>query len=68
MPTYRIIAIDESERRQGKAVEVLGNYNPNRDPAEINIDQAKIERWLKVGAQPSHTVRNLLKKAMKKGA
>ena len=66
MPTYRIVAIDESQRRQGPEIEVVGNYNPSVTPHEVNIDQKKVEKWLKVGAQPTDTVRNLLKKAMKK--
>lgn len=63
MPTYRLVAIDESQRRQGSEVEVLGNYNPHRDPAEINFKADRIQYWLSVGARPSDTVRSLIKKA-----
>lgn len=66
MPTYRLVAIDESERRQGESIEVVGNYNPMQNPPEINIKLDRVSYWLSVGAQPSDTVRSLIKKAVKK--
>lgn len=63
MPTYRLVAIDESQRRQGSEVEVLGNYNPHTDPSQINFKIERVKYWLSVGAIPSDTVRNLIKKA-----
>lgn len=58
--TYRIIAIDERERRDGRAIEILGFYNPNVDPEEIKIDKKRVEHWVKNGAQMTAAVEKLL--------
>ncbi len=62
-PFYRIIAIDSRSPRDGKAIELLGTYNPNVDPAEIKVDNEVALKWLRTGAQPSDTVKSLLSKA-----
>jgi small subunit ribosomal protein S16 len=62
-PFYRIIAVDSATRRDGRALEYLGYYNPMVDPAEIKVDSAKVRSWLEQGAKPSDTVRALLQKA-----
>jgi small subunit ribosomal protein S16 len=62
-PFYRIIATDSANRRDGRALEYVGYYNPMVDPAEIKVDTDKVKVWLDRGAQPSDTVRALLKKA-----
>lgn len=62
-PFYRIIATDSANRRDGRALEYVGYYNPMVDPAEIKVDTDKVKAWLERGAQPSDTVRALLKKA-----
>ncbi|WP_243545041.1 30S ribosomal protein S16 [Pseudodesulfovibrio tunisiensis] len=62
-PFYRVVALDSATRRDGRPIEYLGHYNPMVEPAEIKLDSEKIEKWLKQGAQPSNTVRSLLKKA-----
>jgi small subunit ribosomal protein S16 len=62
-PVYRIVAIDESQKRQGKEITVLGHYNPLTNPPIVKIDKDKLNYWLKNGAQPTNTVRNLIKKA-----
>lgn len=62
-PFYRIVAVDGETRRDGRALEFLGHYNPMKDPAEIQIDAEKVKSWLERGAQPSDTVKALLKKA-----
>jgi len=61
-PFYRVIAIDARKRRDGRYIENLGYYDPKQDPAMINVDEAKALKWLQVGAQPTETVRSLLKK------
>ncbi len=62
-PFYRIVAMDSKTRRDGRALEYLGHYNPMVDPAEIKVDSEKVRFWLERGAKPSDTVRALLQKA-----
>ncbi len=52
-PFYRVVAIDERKKRTGEYLELLGTYNPLTEPKEIKLDQAKIDAWIKKGAQPS---------------
>jgi small subunit ribosomal protein S16 len=60
-PFYRIIVADSEAPRDGKFLEIIGTYNPLTDPAEIQIDPEKLRIWLDRGAQPTHTVRSLIK-------
>ena len=62
-PSYRVVVIEKERARNGRAVEVLGYYNPITKPATVKIDQARVEHWLKAGAKPSDTVSRLLKNA-----
>lgn len=62
-PFYRIVVADSRAPRDGRFIEEIGTYNPNVDPAEIVVDAEKAQKWLSTGAQPSDTVRSLLKKA-----
>ncbi len=62
-PFYRIVAMNSETRRDGRALEYLGHYNPMVEPPEVVIESEKIKMWLERGAQPSNTVRSLLKKA-----
>jgi small subunit ribosomal protein S16 len=62
-PFYRIVALDSATRRDGRALEYLGYYNPMVDPAEIKVDSEKVRAWIARGAKPSDTVRALLQKA-----
>ena len=62
-PFYRVIVADSRDPRDGKFVEEIGYYNPLTEPAEIKIDADKAEKWLKSGAQPTDTVKALLKKS-----
>ena len=62
-PFYRIVALDSATRRDGRALDYLGYYNPMVDPAEIKVDSEKVRTWLDRGAKPSDTVRALLQKA-----
>ena len=61
-PQYRIVAADSKAPRDGKFLEILGHYNPIADPAIVKVDMAKTEAWLATGAQPTTTVKNILKK------
>lgn len=60
-PVYKIVAADSRYPRDGRFIEALGTYNPNLDPMEVSIKEPRVMYWLKVGAQPTETVRNLLK-------
>ncbi|MEJ2182218.1 MAG: 30S ribosomal protein S16 [Nitrospirota bacterium] len=62
-PYYRLVVSDSRTRRDGPFIEILGTYNPLRDPAEIQVDTEKAKSWLQKGAQPTDTARRLLKKA-----
>lgn len=62
-PSYRIIVADSRNARDGRFIETLGTYNPLADPAEIKVDIVKAKDWISKGAQPTDTVRALLKKA-----
>ncbi|MGN1095046.1 MAG: 30S ribosomal protein S16 [Eubacteriales bacterium] len=62
-PYYRIVVADSRYPRDGRFVEEIGHYNPLTDPAEITVDAEKAKTWIKNGAQPTDTVKALLKKA-----
>ena len=62
-PFYRIVAADSRAPRDGRFIEQIGYYNPVSDPVELKIDAEKAEKWLKTGAQPTDTVKALLKKS-----
>ena len=62
-PFYRIVIADSRSPRDGKNIEEIGTYNPMVNPAEVVIDADKANAWIKNGAQPTETVRALLKKA-----
>ena len=62
-PYYRIVVADSRSPRDGRCIEEIGTYNPLTNPATIAIDVEKAQTWIKNGAQPTDTVRGLLKKA-----
>ncbi|HOZ01707.1 MAG TPA: 30S ribosomal protein S16 [Candidatus Syntrophosphaera sp.] len=62
-PFYRIVAMDSRQSRDGKYIECIGWYDPKPTPSKINIEKDRALYWLGVGAQPSDTVRSLLRKA-----
>lgn len=62
-PFYRVIVADSRSPRDGRFIEELGYYNPLTEPAEIKIDAEKAKKWLSNGAQPTETVKSLLKKS-----
>ena len=61
-PYYRIVAVDREKPRESRYIELLGQYNPLTDPAQIKIDMEKYSKWIGKGAQPSVTVKSLVKK------
>ena len=60
-PTYRIVAADARSPRDGKYLEIVGTYDPRREPSAITVDNEKAIEWLKKGALPSERVEKLLK-------
>jgi len=61
-PTFRMIVTEARSPRDGRVVESLGFYNPKTKPATLKVDRERLAHWLKVGAQPSSTVKSLMKK------
>ena len=62
-PFYRVIVADERSPRDGKFIDEIGYYNPLTNPADVKIDAEKAQKWLANGAQPTETVKSLLKKS-----
>ena len=61
-PFYRVVVADERSPRDGKFIDEIGYYNPLTNPADVKIDAEKATKWIANGAQPTDTVRDLLKK------
>lgn len=61
-PFYRIVVADSRAARDGRFIEILGTYDPLKDPAEVKINEEKAKQWISDGAKPTDTVRALLKK------
>ena len=66
-PSYRIVVKEKQSKRDGSFLENLGTYNPTREPAEINLKAERVRYWIEKGAQPTETVRQLIKQAAKAG-
>ena len=62
-PYYRLVVADSRSPRDGRCIEEIGTYDPLANPATINVDVEKAQTWIKNGAQPTDTVRGILKKA-----
>ena len=62
-PYYRLVVADSRSPRDGRCIEEIGTYDPLANPATINVDVENAQTWIKNGAQPTDTVRGLLKKA-----
>ncbi|MDW8147110.1 MAG: 30S ribosomal protein S16 [Roseiflexaceae bacterium] len=62
-PSYRLVVANSRSPRDGKFIEIVGHYNPVRQPKELNVKADRVRYWLGVGAQPSDTVVRLLKQA-----
>ena len=61
-PFYRIVVADSKFPRDGRIIEEIGTYNPLKNPSEVTIDADKVKEWIRNGAQPTDTVKSLLKK------
>lgn len=62
-PFYRIVAATAEAPRDGRFLEILGTYNPLEDPAAVTMKEDRVLEWLSKGAQPTETVKSILKKA-----
>ncbi len=62
-PFYRIVVADSRYPRDGRFIDEVGYYNPLTDPIDLKVDTEKVQKWLSNGAQPTDTVKSLLKKA-----
>ena len=60
-PFYRLVVKEKRSKRDGKYLENVGTYNPMMDPAEVKLDHERIQYWIGVGAQPTETVKSLIK-------
>ena len=60
-PIYRVVVADSRSPRDGKFIEIVGRYNPQTQPSTIEIDEAKVNDWISKGAQPTDSVRRLMK-------
>ena len=60
-PIYRVVVADSRSPRDGRFIEIVGRYNPQTDPSTIDLDTGKIDEWIGKGAQPSETVKRLMK-------
>ncbi|HVP30826.1 MAG TPA: 30S ribosomal protein S16 [Myxococcota bacterium] len=67
-PFYRIVALDERRKRDGRALEFLGTYDPKTKPAQVVLQVEKVEAWVAKGAQMSESVRSLLRQARENAA
>lgn len=61
-PFYRIVVADSESPRDGKFLDIVGTYDPMQDPAAVQIDNEKLDAWMKKGAKPTETVESLIKK------
>jgi small subunit ribosomal protein S16 len=60
-PIYRVVVADSRSPRDGRFIEIVGRYNPQTEPSTIDFDEDRVKDWLSKGAQPSNTVKRLLK-------
>jgi small subunit ribosomal protein S16 len=64
-PFYRVVVAEKRAKRDGRFVEIVGFYNPCREPIELKLDHDRISYWIKCGAQPTDTVRGLIRRSEK---
>ena len=64
-PSYRVVVKEKLSKRDGAYVENVGFYNPTRDPAEVRLDMERVNYWIGRGAQPTDTVRQLIRQQSK---
>ena len=68
VPFYRVVAADRRSPRDGRFIEQLGIYDPLRDPVEFRVNDQRLDHWIKVGAVPSETVSQLLRRQRRSAA
>ena len=61
-PHYRVVVIEKERAGSGRFVEIVGHYNPRKNPVELDLQWERVEHWLRHGAQPSETVRSFLRR------
>ncbi|MBI3935175.1 MAG: 30S ribosomal protein S16 [Acidobacteria bacterium] len=61
-PHYRVVVIEKGRANTARFVEIVGHYNPRTNPVDLTLKRERVEHWLQLGAQPSDTVRTLLKR------
>ena len=61
-PFYRIVVADRESRRDGRFIEIVGTYNPLKEPPDVSLKSNRIDYWLEKGAEPTDTVRNIIKR------
>ena len=64
-PSYKIVVMDSRKPRDGRAVEILGHYSPQRKDKPLTLDMEKVDKWIKVGAQPTISAQKIVDKARK---
>lgn len=62
-PHYRVVVSDQKSKRDGRFVEIIGNYSPAMKPVQLNLDLERVQYWVGQGAQPTETVRTLIRRA-----
>ena len=67
-PYYHVVAAEVTNRRDGRFLEAVGSYDPTENPAMVQFDLARLDHWLQVGAQPTATVAQLIRKHKKQAA
>ena len=67
-PYYKVVVTDKRSPRDGKFIEIIGNYNPKKTGVNFQVDLSRVDYWIGNGAQPSDTVRSIIKKARKVSA
>lgn len=60
-PIWRVVVADQRSQRDGRVIETIGHYNPQTNPSTITLDEERARHWLALGAQPTQTVRKLLR-------
>jgi small subunit ribosomal protein S16 len=67
-PIWRVVVADQRSPRDGRVIETIGRYNPQVNPSEIRLDEERLNHWLARGAQPTNTVKKLIRAAERSAA
>lgn len=66
-PYYRVVVTEKSSPRDGRFKEIVGHYNPAQEPVQLRLDLERVDHWVKIGAQPTRTVKTLIKRVRAQG-